>query len=174
MFNLSNMLGGGKALTPKKFKQQAQSMADNFAAHIAELVEDMGYVARDFFDENFDRQGFKDEETELWTPNAPRTIRDKGHAKILKGKTAKLRTSNKMVNITSSNVHGVRVFYKAINQKGVDYAELTNFGTKGKGGKQGRPQRKFIGHSAFLVRRLRGKLVDSVKAVLTRNYTRGR
>ena len=126
------------------------------AAPACEIVLRAPFPAvKGFFDENFDNQGFTDETNEPWVPNTPDTIRRKGHSKILKGKTGKLRRDRKSAIGTQGGYQVGSVWYKALSKKGRDYAEPTNIGFINALTGNKVPARKFIGKSTKLNRKLK-------------------
>tara|TARA_R110000765_G_scaffold96266_1_gene181081 strand:- start:31341 stop:31835 length:495 start_codon:yes stop_codon:yes gene_type:complete len=160
--------------TPKQFMNQVSSLSRSFKGEVTRALEDATLVAEEFFDENFDNQGFTDETNEPWVPNTPDTIRRKGHSKILKGKTGKLRRDRKSAIGTQGGYQVGSVWYKALSKKGRDYAEPTNIGFINALTGNKVPARKFIGKSTKLNRKLKKVFGARLARSFGINYTIGR
>lgn len=159
---------------PKEFIQQTLSMAISFPSAATDSLVAAVEVSEIEFDRNFEEQGFFGEP---WAPNSPMTIANKGHSKILTGKTGNLRKSKQGVRIGTTNKGRITYSYKS-KRGDVDYAPLmqNGFVTSNKSWGRGAavPSRKIVGKSKKLDARVMVSMHKIIGLALNRNYVKGR
>lgn len=155
-------------MTPKQFKSQARSLANSFHSTITEAIMESAIVAEQHFDDSFENEGFKDNgKVKKWKPNSPETIRRKGHNTVLKGKTGKLRKSQKRTLFQAQGRQGARITY------GERYAAWMNDGFTNLSGIKV-PSRKFIGISGSLNRKVSKAILGKMRKHFTTKYYIGK
>lgn len=113
----------------------------------------LGNKAKNFFVENFRKQGFDDNGVEKWQPRKfsglARQKKDSGRAILVK--TGNLRRS---IRVKSASMN------KIIIGSDLDYSAVHNYGTNKM------PQRKFIGDSENLRKELTKTITKEIKKAL--------
>ena len=120
-----------------KFKLGAK--LDKLLKEKAELPSELGNMSKNFFVENFKRQGFLDSTVERW---APRKHADAGRAILVQ--SGDLRKSIRILRKSKDTV---------VIGSDLKYAGYHNSGT----GKL--PKREFVGDSVELRRKLKAKII---------------
>lgn len=134
-----------------------------FAQQKRTLPISLGNIAKNFFLDSFRRKGFTDFNLKRWIPRRKRLAKGRVSATLIEPatliKTGKLRRS---IRVTPTTFRKTRIFTNLV------YAAIHNFGLQGKAwGKHPfkMPERKFLGNSKVLERKLEQRILKEVNKV---------
>ena len=127
--------------------QEYQEFADNVAP------EEIGRLAREFYTESFEKEGFTDTSFQEW-PEVKRRIEPRRPDLAAAKRGILINTGNLKRSLTYETFKGlVVVRAEAFSPPGFDYARVHNWGTARV------PQRQFLGES----KQLNDKIIEELK-----------
>jgi phage gpG-like protein len=141
-------------------------MQRNFESLKRDLPVTLGNTGERFFRESFDKQEFVDEVPKKWD-NVQRRIPGTPEYKYPKTKQLSRRTSAILVRTGKlrqavNNSLKRATFQEIVFEVPLKYAPVHNYGLVMKNGSP-MPERKFMGHSAVLIRKLGDKIAEALK-----------
>ena len=139
-------------LTKRLFKEQKRT-----------LPIDLGKMAKEFFLDSFRRKGFTDFNLKRWIPRRKRLPKGRTSPTLIEPATLiKSGDLRRSIRISPTTFKKTRIFTDVV------YAAIHNFGLRGLAfGKNPfkMPERKFIGNSRVLERKLEQRILKEVNKV---------
>ena len=136
----------------------------NFNKAESKLPRMIANEAVNFFTMNFRRQGFLDGTISKWKPRKKQDFTGKGKSRKVNAKQRGVLIGKGSGNKLSRSIRPIKVSKrKIIVGSTVHYAGVHNYGLRaGRGAGFKMPQRKFVGHSNTLLRKIRKLIIRKI------------